>query len=401
MRGRQLRRPARSERRKHDVDALTRLVEANNDQNRLTHAKKAKDQGKKVIGYLCSYVPQEIIHAAGMFPFRIMGTWKPDTLLADGYLTPNSCSFCRNCLEAVLNHEYDLLDGVVSTNSCRNMDRLFDTWEYLDKTPFTHMLDLPWRTNPDAQEYYIGGVQAFKEKLEGFFAIEIGDDALREAIELYNRSRTLQRELYELRKRDAPPISGAEALGVFTASMVMDREEYNELLEQLLAELKQTQTAHKGRARILYSGSILSDPEELRVIEEQGGLVVAEDLCTTSRFFWDFVDPSLDPLEALGKRYLDRLPCARMFEQDKRLEHVLDLAKEYHVDGVIYSAIVYCDPWSYAAPLSLLSLKKAGIPHLQLEREYGLTAEGQLRTRVGAFLEMLTSPSEVAVGDDS
>jgi bzd-type benzoyl-CoA reductase N subunit len=389
------------ERSDPEVDVLTSLVEANNEENRYTYAKAAKDRGEKVIGYLCSYVPQEIITAAGMFPFRVMGTWKPDTLLADGYMTPNSCSFCRNCLQAVLNHEYDFLDGVVTTNSCRNMDRLFDTWEYLETTPFTHILDLPWRTNPDAQEYYVSGVQAFKEKLEEFFGIEVRDDALRESIELYNQSRTLQKQLYELRKRDAPPITGAEALGVFTASMVMERDEYNKQLEQLVAELRESTRGHTGAARILYSGSILSDPQELKLIDDLGGNVVAEDLCTSSRFFWDSVDPSLEPLEALATRYLDRVPCTRMFEQDRRLEHVLDLVKEYRVDGVIFSAIVYCDPWSYAAPLSLLSLKKAGIPHLQLEREYGLTAEGQLRTRVGAFLEMLTSPSEVAAGQDS
>ncbi len=383
------------------MDALNTLVEANNEQNRLTYAKEAKNQGKKIIGYLCSYVPQEIIYAAGMFPFRIMGTWRADTLLADGYMTPNSCSFCRNCLQAALKHDYDFLDGMVTTNSCRNMDRLFDTWEYLGITPFTHILDLPWRTNPDAVEYYVNGVSTFKEKLENSFEIKIGDDALRETIELFNKTRTLQREFYELRKRDAPPILGAEALGVFTASMVMEREEYNELLEQLIVELNNSTGGHKAKARILFSGSILSDPEELRLIEELGGIVVAEDICTSSRFFWDSVDPSQEPLEALGGRYLDRVPCTRMFDQDRRLQHVLDLVKEYRVDGVIYSAIVYCDPWSFAAPLSLLSLKKAGIPHLQLEREYGLTAAGQLRTRVGAFLEMLTSPSEIISGRDS
>ena len=269
------------------------------------------------------------------------------------------------------------------------MDRLFDTWLFLDLTPFTHMLDLPWRTNADAQEYYISSVQAFKDKLEESFGIKITEDSLRDAIEVFNRSRYLQKELYELRKREAPPILGCEALGVFTASMVMERQEYNRLLEQLVAELKENDNGHTGRARIVFSGSILSNPEELRLIEKLGGIVVGEDICTGSPFFWDLVDPSLEPIEALGRCYLERIPCARMFEQEKRLEHVLNLVREFRADGVIYSALVYCDPWSYMAPLSLLSLKKAGIPYLHLQREYVMTSAGQVSTRIGAFLEML------------
>jgi benzoyl-CoA reductase subunit C len=30
-----------------------------------------KKQGKKVIGFFCSYIPEEIIYAGGMLPYRI------------------------------------------------------------------------------------------------------------------------------------------------------------------------------------------------------------------------------------------------------------------------------------------------------------------------------------------
>ena len=81
---------------------LETLVEANNEENRLKAALAAKAQGKKIIGYLCNYVPQEVIYAADMFPFRMLGTWRTDTRLADSYMTPQSCSYCRNVLQAGL-----------------------------------------------------------------------------------------------------------------------------------------------------------------------------------------------------------------------------------------------------------------------------------------------------------
>ena len=36
-------------------------------------AKELKQEGKKFIGYICSFVPVEIIEAAGFIPFRIRG----------------------------------------------------------------------------------------------------------------------------------------------------------------------------------------------------------------------------------------------------------------------------------------------------------------------------------------
>ena len=58
-----------------------------------------KEQGKKVLGYNCTYFPEEIVHAAGLLPFRIRGTGCTETTLADSFLARANCSFARACLE--------------------------------------------------------------------------------------------------------------------------------------------------------------------------------------------------------------------------------------------------------------------------------------------------------------
>ena len=72
---------------------------------------KWKDEEKKIIGWLCSYVPEEIIHAAGALPIRMMGRKEVVTGDSEAYLYSNTCSFVRNCLEMGLKGEYDFLDG--------------------------------------------------------------------------------------------------------------------------------------------------------------------------------------------------------------------------------------------------------------------------------------------------
>ena len=58
-----------------------------------------KKKGKKVLGYFCSYIPDEIIHAANILPFRIRASGCSDTPMGDAYLTNTACSFTRCCLE--------------------------------------------------------------------------------------------------------------------------------------------------------------------------------------------------------------------------------------------------------------------------------------------------------------
>jgi len=374
------------------LPTLARFREVNDTFPKTAQVMDYKRQGRKVFGWFCTYVPEEIIHAAGALPVRIIG-YPRETELEDGnaYLYINNCSFSRSCLQLGLRGGYDFLDGAVGGSTCDGARRLFDLWRRYIGTPFHHVFSVPRKYTPQAHDLYYHQVIQFKQHLEEFLGFQITDEALYRSIELYNESRALLKRLYDLRQSDAPPISGAETMEVLNASFRMPKELFNEHLKSLLDELAVSGNTHQGTARLMLIGSVMTNPEFVGFIEEQGGLVVTDELCTSTRYWSDPVVLIGDepPLKAIARRYLNNFPCARMFPSDERFNRILSLAHDFKVDGVISQIIRYCVPYAHDLPLLTEILKTQGIPTLALDVEYGTSGSGQIQTRVQAFLEML------------
>jgi benzoyl-CoA reductase subunit C len=325
-----------------------------------------KQEGKKVFGWLCTYVPE------------------------DAYLYINNCSFSRSCLQLGLRGEYDYLDGVVAGSTCDGARRLFDLWVHYIKVPFHYILTVPRKYTERAHHLYYEQVAMFKQNLEKYLGSEIPDASLLRSIRVYNESRELLKRLYELRKLDRPPITGAETMEVLNASFRMPKELFNGYLAQLLAELTKSGVEHQSRARLMVTGSVMNNPEFIHSIEELGALVVTDELCTSTRYWSDpVILDDRSPLEAISRRYLNNFPCARMVPSDGRFDRILQLVRDYKVDGVISQVIRYCVPYAHDLPLITERLKQIGVPTLALDVEYGTSGSGQIRTRVQAFLEML------------
>jgi len=362
--------------------------------SRIDQIKKERDSGRKVLGFLCTYVPEEMIDAAGMISYRIFkGGVSPPVTTANAYYQRNMCPFPRACLGYALAGEYDFLDGVVSSHSCDAIRRLPDLWKkYAGGPPFFFEFDLPKTyTTDNAYNYFRKDLIRFKGALEKISGEEITDEKLADSIETYNRTRILLRRLYGLRRSLNPPISGVEALEVVKASMILERKTYNKKLSELCDELSIKRVEPDGNVRILVSGGIVADGDNkvMGLIESHGGTVVTDDLCTGSRYFWNAIGDSEDPIDAICDRYLRNVPCPRMKPSEKRLEHVIDLIKEYQVDGVVYNLLKFCETFQYDYPIFKNELENMGIPILRLESDYTDTDVGQLRTRIEAFTEMI------------
>ena len=351
-----------------------------------------KDQGGKVVGYFCSTVPEEIITAAGLTPFRMRATGSTSTEESDAFYSSINCSFPRHCFNQVLTGDFKFLDGIVCVNSCDHVRRIYDNWKRFVPTDFIEMMSLPRKTGPDQVGWYTEELAMLKDKIGKHFGVEITDDRLWKAIKLHNETRRLQKKLYELRKQEKPPITGAETLAVMVAGTAMPHDQYNEMLRELLDELSGTEGPGGHRARLLIVGGILDDPAYVKVIEDQGGLVVTDSTCFGSRLMWVEVDENAsDPVAALAQYYLtDRPSCPRMYgEHDNRTQYVIDMCREFNCDGVIGERLIFCDSWLVEHYMLGQDLKAAGIPMLKLDREYLTSGIGQLRTRVQAFLETM------------
>lgn len=346
---------------------------------------KAKS-GKKVVGCISTYIPEEIIYAAELLPVEIIG--KYETLSkADVYLPSFSCSFMRGFLEKLLEKEYDYLDLVALPSLCDSIWGFYSIWQELSLNPRVYLLHYPSQRSRQALDYFVDVVERFKSFIESFSGKDLSDDDLKTAIEVYEQNRKLLKSLYELRKKESPPISGLEALQVVLSSMTTPKHVHNQLLEKLLREVENRQEYPKGDVRLLISGHILEDPDIPRVIEDSGGLVVSDDLDTGSRYFWSLMDGAAKPVEAIGKRYFG-LPSPYGSSFEDRIRYLKAMVKEFRADGIVFPTRKFCDPYLFDYAVLGRAMKENGVPSMLLEYEYPL-AKASLKTRVEAFVEML------------
>ena len=276
-----------------------------------------KTQGKKVLGYNCSYFPEEIVHAAGLLPFRIRATGCTETTLADSYLARANCSFARACLEHLLQGRYEFLDGAVFVYSCDHMCTAHNSWKALGKLPLIeNIISVPHTITEYGREWYREEITNIKEKIEEHFDLTITDDGLKEAIIACNETQRLQKTLYELQKRsDSPPITGSQSLSVLVADSSMPKDEYNRLLSALMEELEISEGVSGYDHRLMVSGSVIDNPGVLKIIEDSGGLVVSDTLCFGARrSFRESIREDGDPLDAIADRYYSQILCPRMFD---------------------------------------------------------------------------------------
>ncbi|MDH5450900.1 MAG: 2-hydroxyacyl-CoA dehydratase family protein [Candidatus Bathyarchaeota archaeon] len=345
-----------------------------------------KNRGKKTIGCISIYTPEEVIYAAESLPVGILGGTK-SFAKANVYLPSFSCSFICGFLEKLLENEYRYLDLVTLPSLCDSIWGFYSIWKQISSNPEIYLLHYPSKRSGEAIKYFTKEVEKFKNFLEKFTGKEISKKALEIAVDVYNENRRLLKRLYMLRKSESPPIFGFEALEVVLSSMTTPKTLHNELLKELLTDLAARQEYPEGEVRLLISGHILDNTDILRVVEGAGGLVVADDLDSGSRYFWSLVENTHNPIENVSQRYLN-LPSPYGPNVKGRIKHLTDMIKEFNVEGVVFLTRRFCDPYLFDHPILEQVLKQLGVPFLHLEHAYPL-AKASLRTRVEAFIEML------------
>ncbi len=370
---------------------LNALINANQPENRQKWALEWKGQGKKVIGLLCVYVPEEIISAAGVLPWRITGTWEESTPRASIYRPEMTCRYCSHVLESVLSGQLGFLDGVATTQVDDDFKRLWDVLNYINKPPFQHIMYLPHTVSKTTLDMWNKSVSGLVGAMEKFAGKKITDDDILEQIEIYNKMRGLLHRLYEMRKRETPPLTGAEFLGITTAARIMPKEVFNQELEALLPYIQTREPAVKNnKPRLLLCGEFLDNPDYVKVVEDTGAIVVMDELDTGSKYFCELVGDSPNtPLERLADRYMNRPGLSRMGDWRGQANQIISWAKEYDVQGIVELRQLYSLPLDYRSFYLSKTLQDVGVPYLSINREYHPSHIGMLSTRIEAFTEMI------------
>ena len=347
--------------------------------------------GKKAVGYVCCHVPTEIIHAADVMPVRLRATNCVDSSDAEAWMSSFSCSYAKSILQYLMNGTYHL-DGLVQSDGCMMATRILDNWEHIakknGKSQFIHQVGAPRITNDTTIDYYKSELRDLADKLGTFSGTKVTDEALKAAVAKTNEVRDLIAELFGLRKE--AKVSGTDALRIMLANCDLTIDEYIAALKEFLAEAK-TRKPIEARARLMIIGSALDNAEYIKVIEDKGGLVVADALCFGARAFGEkIVVDDKDVLGSIAKYYLTRNTCPRSLDNRPAIhKEIVDTCKAYNVQGVVYEKMQNCECWGGESYYLEPDLKAAGVPMLQVEREEQMANAGQLAIRAEAFIEML------------
>jgi benzoyl-CoA reductase/2-hydroxyglutaryl-CoA dehydratase subunit BcrC/BadD/HgdB len=342
------------------------------------------------IGFFCPYVPEELIHAAGALPFRLMGT--PGKMSrVQAHLPPNCCHLVKSSLESLLVGELDFLKGIIFSHSCDAMQGLADIWTLQKRTPLQFNLMMPSRLDAELPRKFL---KAELERFKTFLELNVGKitpQSLKASVELFNHIRETLQKIYNGRPKWHPQIPGRNFAQIIRAGYQMDRQRYLELLNDLLNALPEKTGESQNLVPIYLAGNMTHSDSYFSLIEEAGAIVVQDDLCSGARFLRLMVPEDADPIDGLTHRYFSSFLCPTKHKGVHA--HGETLSKEVEKSGargVIFLLYKYCETHFFDYPDLKLALDSKGIPTLLLEVEDPSYSIGQLKIRIQAFVEMLS-----------
>ncbi|MEX2717886.1 MAG: 2-hydroxyacyl-CoA dehydratase subunit D [Candidatus Sigynarchaeota archaeon] len=360
------------------------------------HVAEWKAKGGKVVGFFCLDMPEQVIHAAGMLPFRMRGTTNQDYTLSDAILSRFNCTFVRSVLNLAMGGRYDFLDGLVVGNTCDHIRRMYDIFGKKLAFEPRFFLSFPHVFSEEGRAWARGEIERFVEHLSKAYKVSITTAGLKDSIAVYRENARLMKKIHEIRQRDEPGISGTEFIKIAVANSSVRKEYANEQLAKLVTAIEARPPIKNARARLMVAGSFVDNPDFIGILEHAGAVVVADSLCLGTRSFWNADtgnrkgDSSADPLEELVNLCYERSLCPRiMGGHAGRLNYIQDQVRDARVDGVIFERMEFCDLHGCSNMMLQHVLEDAGVPVLSLDREYSLGDTGRFKTRVEAFLEKI------------
>ena len=360
---------------------------------------KAQEEGKKVFGTFCVYVPDELIFAANAIATGLCGGsqfWVPG---GEKVLPTNTCPLIKASVGARLDRTcpfFRIADMYIGETTCDGKKK---AWEILREDVPVHVMDLPQMKREKDIKAWAEEIKELKKVIEEFTGNKVTAESLSESIKLINNKRKALSRLYECRKADKVPISGRDALVISQIAFYDDPARFTQMTNKLCDELEQrikdgVSVVKEGTKRILLTGTPLAVPNWKlhNIIETSGAVVVCEEMCTGTRYFENLVDETKttidEQIDALANRYMG-INCACFTPNTGRIDDIIRLVKEYKVDGVIDVNLKFCSLYDVEGYTVERALKEACIPVMGIETDYTDNDAEQLRTRIGAFIEMI------------
>ncbi len=335
---------------------------------------------------------EEIIIAAHLSPYKILGDVHQPTEPADQYLAAFFCPLARSIMtEALLNP--NKWAGIVIAHGCNTTNRHYDIWQRHVQTPFLTWMYNPIKNyeTPSTRKFFRKEIQRFLSNIENHFHIHVSKDALTEAIHISNWIKQTLTDLARLRLTNDIP--NEWYYEILRATVQMPKETVISTLKTALDQWKSQSTFPPKKKRIFLTGTDITYREWMDLLEECNLRVVRDDLSLGERYYISQIREDLDPLDALTEYYLTLPKAATRLSINERIEYILnsfhDSSPSTPIAGVISQNLKFCEPYALDSVSVVAALKQKNIPVIHLEREYGSNIDQQLKTRLEAFFELL------------
>lgn len=366
--------------------------------NGFMKVKGLKEEGKPVVGIFCTFTPTEIIEASGAVCVSLCGSSNDPVVDAERDLPKNLCPLIKSSYGFAITDTCPYTyfsDLIVGETTCDGKKKMY---EHLGQIKNVHVMDLPQSvTRPYTKDIWEQEGYILREKLEEITGVAITDDMLRATSKDRNEYRELMMKFLELGKMDPPPLTGKEFATVLNG--IQFEFTHADRMAKLQGVIDNALEAYekgegpvaKGAKRILVTGCPMSGviDKTMGIIDEEGGVVVCQENCGGMKNAYQMVDVESDNImRAITSRYLD-IGCSVMTPNTIRMDLTKKLVEDYKIDGVVDIILQACHTYNVETKDMKALCDEIGVPYIAVETDFSQSDAGQLRTRLGAFIEMM------------
>ena len=347
-----------------------------------------RERGGKTVGHFQVSFPEEIVHAAGLLPFKVRGA-PIETIHADSRFGSYLCSILKSSLELALSNTVEL-EMFVTHPICDAARNLAAVWGRNVSYP-CQILYLPQNPNsPHSKIYLRGEYDRLKRSIEKITGEQISDEALRSSIAVFNENRALIRELYEIKKKTPWLISADQAYVLVALAGLIPREEHNELLRTLVPQIRARDAHSQDKVRVVFEGGFCEQPplDLIRAIA-RSCYIVDDDLLIGLRWLLEDVAIDGDPLANLAEAYLEKSsysPVQHDLRKPKE-KMLLERISNARATAAIVTAAKMCEPGLEEQVAYTRALDEAGVPYFMGEFEENMTSFDSMEIQLETFVE--------------
>lgn len=371
----------------------------------INELKEQKEKGIKIIGTLCNMVPEELIYAAGGIPIRLCSGHYGPVKPGEEFYPRDCCPLIKSFIGSTIagNPLFELCDVIVVPTTCDGKKKI---GELLNDYKTVWMMELP--DNKESilsKKYWLSQNRMLKKRLEKLTKKKIGKKQLKESIKLLQRRQDTAKRLLEIQKSKMDVLSGIDYYLIIQSAFFDNinrwTEKTKELCEELESNLKSGKYAEsKSTSRFLFTGApaIIPNLKIPLLIEGLDAKIAVDETCGGSQYFYDPVvveEWTINQMmSAISERYLMPSVCPCFIKSEDRMDKILDMIKEYKIDGVIYHTLRLCVLFDIESKKIKDVMEEKDIPFIYLNTDYSKEDQEQLRTRIEAFNEIISLKKE-------